>query len=169
MMRKLFLFLALLAAAPAPVKLSAADDASLRFAVRAIYKPYSAKDVPHAPAAWDYPIYAQATKALIASWKKATLNPDEVTAMSDFDWLCQCQDYDYKTAKITSITSRGIRGGAEANVLFTPGWKEKSQLRLMMVKEKGRWMISDMVFENDRTPLTSLLRQAIAEAKKTGK
>jgi Protein of unknown function (DUF3828) len=166
MMRKLSLILALLAAAPAPVKLSPADDAAVRAAVRAIYRPYATKDAATTPAAWDYPIYAQATNALIASWKKATANPDEVTAMSDFDWLCQCQDYDYKTAKITGITTRSIRGGAEANVLFTPGWKEKSQLRLMMVKEKGRWMISDMVFENDRTPLTSLLRQAIAEAKK---
>jgi hypothetical protein len=165
-MRKFVLALAAVLIAAAPAPLSKADDMSVRAAVRAIFKPYMTKSPDDTPAAWQYPVYAQATKALIARWQKATANPDEVTSLSDFDWLCQCQDYDAKTARIISVTTQATAGGAEVKAVFSPGWKQKSPLRLMMVKEKGRWMIADLVFEGDGPPLTTQLREEIAEAAK---
>ncbi|MEY2926776.1 MAG: hypothetical protein RL367_1253 [Pseudomonadota bacterium] len=157
----------LIAAAPAP--LPKAEDAAVRAAVRAIFKPYLTKSPDDTPAAWQYPVYATATKALIARWQKATSNPDEVTSLSDFDWLCQCQDYDPKTARIISITTRSTASGADVKAILSPGWKERSPLRLAMVKEKGRWMIADLVFKDGGPPLTSQLRAEIADANKRKK
>jgi hypothetical protein len=155
-----------------PVAIAAADAAGINAHIRAVYSAFlnpplaeGARD----PNGWvngpdGTTRYASRTEALIAEWKRLS-DPDEVTALSDFGWECQCQDWDDKTAKLWPATLSAAPGGRiDARFRFSAGWKDVDTMHFRYIKEGGKWLPEDIFFTGGGQ-LTQMLRQEIAEAK----
>ena len=159
----LAMFVPLLLAATAP---SAVDRAAIEGRVVEIFRPYTtAASTP----AWEQPIYSAEITALIADWR-AVAPQDEPDALSDGDWLCQCQDWNEEafTATITSIdaTSANL---AEVEVDVDLGFPAADaslrRERLVLKREDGVWKVDDLVAESLPAGLKQALRETIAADK----
>jgi hypothetical protein len=150
----------------AATALSADDRHAMEERVVEIFAPYRAADV--APA-WEQPIYTAEVAALIAEWR-AVAPHDEPDALSDGDWLCQCQDWNEEafTATITSIDAIGA-DRAEVEVDVDLGFAEPASSlrreRLVLKREDGVWKIDDLVAESFAAGLKQALRETIAADK----
>ena len=151
----------LLLAAAAP---SLAERGEIETTVVGIFRSYAGPPGP--VAAWDYAIYSAETTALIAQWK-AVMPQDEVDALNDGDWLCQCQDWDGDAfqARIDSIEMTGP-GVAEVAITldlgFATGESERKE-RLTLRREGDAWKIDEIVAESFPKGLKQALRETIAE------
>lgn len=171
--------------APAQAKKPiAADEAAVRAIIAYVYEGYtmSAGDMtPEQEAAIDdgpdayKPPYTQSLGALVARWDRVMMATDELYNMNSFDWYCQCQDFDSKTAKITkqSYKSTG-KDRIEANILFSTGWVETgyagAPLLFRFKREGGKWKLDDLKFSGGgtlRKDLASDIKDAIRDQAKT--
>lgn len=140
------------------------DRNALEGAFVEVYKPYTAGQ--HSTAAWDFPIYSAELTALIAQWRSVTPS-DEVDALSDGDWLCQCQEWDSSAFQATIVATRmtgkdiadldvtvdlGLGGGPEAMRMVT----------LNLKREEGAWKIDDIAADSFPGGLRQTLRETIA-------
>jgi hypothetical protein len=152
-----------------PADAGPGDVAAVGAAVKAIFAPYSRPDPKHElniPSAANRPIYSAATTALLKRWQNAIPN-DEVTALGDADWICQCQDYDPKTARIISLAIKSTGSGKyDADVVYSAGFNSKERMTIKFVSERARWRVDDMAFGANHASLRAALRQEIAEAGK---
>ena len=152
--------LLLLAGAGAP---PAADRDAIETQVTAIFGPY--KRQSNGIAAWDYQIYSAEVTALIARWRAVTPQ-DEPDALSDGDWLCQCQDWNRRRFLATIITvGMTDRDTAEVDVILdlgTNGSNGSRAGRLILKREQGEWKLDDMVADDFPDGLKLALQQTIA-------
>jgi hypothetical protein len=151
-------------AEPAPAATAPRDDAGVRAAVTALFAPYAqASHVPLAEAL----TYTTATRALIDEWRR-TQPEDEVTFLGDFDWLCQCQDWESTQFRVTQQDIEWTGDdAATVTVNYTQMTDRSAQLRLMMARQGGAWKIADMEFAEGDKLFTTHLREEIAEARRT--
>jgi hypothetical protein len=81
---------------------------------------------------------------------------DELYNMNSFDWYCQCQDFDNKTAKIVKQSYRSTgKDRLDATILFSPGWVEMGEagapLLFRFKREGGKWKLDDLRFDGGGT------------------
>jgi Protein of unknown function (DUF3828) len=156
------LALLLIAATPAPI--TRADNAAIRAAIKVIYAPYldPAKEI----SAFEAPVFSARTTALIKQWRNRR-SSDEVSPLSQGDWFCQCQDWDSPGFRVTAIKIQPqAKGKVIANVSYDLGWDEVRNLKFVMIRERGKWQIDDLISSGGYPSLTNGLRQEIAEAGK---
>ena len=163
MIRKLALFALpfVLAAGPA----SATEAEAVDVAITNLYAPYVA-EAPDWDAVRAQQNYSAETAELIAQWEKG-LPSDEVTYLADFDWLCECQDWD-STGFRVKIPPHGEPVGerTEVTAQVSIGWGEASEpieKRFIMVREGGAWKVDDMFSEVFQQGLKAALRRGIAD------
>jgi hypothetical protein len=149
--------LLLAASAGAP---SAADREAIETQVTDIFGPYRN---PAAVAAWDYPIYSAEVAALIERWK-AVRPTDEPDALSDGDWLCQCQDWNHRRFLATIISiAMTVEGTAEVDLILDLGRSNAARVaRLVLKREQGEWKVDDIVGDDLSEGLKQALRETIA-------
>jgi len=151
----------LLLAAAAP---SAGDRVELETRVVEIFQSY--RGPPNAVAAWDNPIYSAEVAALIARWK-AVMPQDEVDALNDGDWLCQCQDWDGDGFQATIVSmAMSDEDTAVAELSVELGFGGPDSIRGEQVtfrREQGVWTIDEIVAEAFPNGLKQALRDTIAE------
>lgn len=151
----------LLAAAP----LSAGEQALVDVAVERMFAPYRRES--SAQAAWQSPAYSAETAALIARWE-AVRPSDEVDDLSDGDWLCQCQDWDWRGFRAVSGRTRLLSPNlVEVPVRLDIGWGTVRTARLRLKREQGAWVLDDL-FHASGMPrgLKQALRETIAADEK---
>jgi hypothetical protein len=152
---------ALIAAAPA--KMTPADDAAIRAVIRTIYTPYNAPS--DTESSMDRRVFSAPTKALIETWKVRANNEGEITDLSGEDWFCQCQDWDPEKFRVTAIKLQPLsRGKVRADVALLLARGAPGKLRLIMTRERGKWLVDDLIAINGYPNLTTGLRREIAEA-----
>ena len=145
--------LALVGAAPAPK----AVDATLGMA----YNSYKSDRID-GPADWQKKVYSAEVTALIAAWNRHT--GENLTAMSDYSWFCDCQDWEAKKSRWTRLSPRALGPArAEAKVRVHAGWDSSSLQRLILVRQHGRWLIDDLFSESVPTGLKAALRKELKE------
>lgn len=128
----------LLAAAVLP----ASDQASVDLEIRRIFAPYQQEE--SAPEA--QPLYSAETAALIARWE-AVRPTDEVDDLSDGDWFCQCQDWDWRSFKVAPGATRRLSGDlVDVPVRLDIGWNTRREARLQLKREGGAWRLDDLFF-----------------------
>jgi Protein of unknown function (DUF3828) len=144
-------------------KPSIADETAVRALIKNVYAVYQKQ--PTEPGSEMAVLqHTKSLQILVEHWQSKLTN-GEVTTLSDFDWFCQCQDWDAKTAHIESQTYV-VRGHdkIDANVRFIAGWDEAATLTFMFKRENGGWKLDDLKFTDGDTLRKSLVRE-IAEAK----
>lgn len=147
--------LPLLLAGAAP---SAADHAAIGAAVDRTFAPYQRET--SAQAAWDYPVYSDETAALIAHWERVRPS-DEVDALSDGDWLCQCQEWDWRSFAVAKGKVRVLAADSvEVPVRLAIGWNGSRSARLRLKREQGAWKIDDLFYARG---MPRGLKQALRE------
>ena len=138
----------------------AADEAAVREIIAYVYEGYSlssedlaaenAEPADDGPDAYQPP-YTETLGAQVARWSSLMKATDELYNLNSFDWYCQCQDFDSKTAKVTkqSYKSAG-KDRIDANILFSAGWVEKgyagAPLLFRFKREGGKWKLDDLRF-----------------------
>jgi len=138
---------ALLCLAPGGLAARAPDPApaQIKATIEALYAIYQRE--PMGPGySENLAPYTRRTRDLIRQWQ--THQPrDEVTTFSDFDWFCQCQDWDSKRFAVLATTVRKMRGpGYEAVVSYDLGWNARRRIRFVMLREEGGWKVDDILF-----------------------
>ncbi|MGF7171440.1 hypothetical protein FHS91_003140 [Sphingobium xanthum] len=155
----LLLLLGAVAAGPAASQTAVSAEAQIKAAVHHIYARYRRAPLAPSPAD-DRALYSSRTADLIARWH-AGQPDDDVTTMGDFDWFCQCQDYDEKSFAITSLRVRKRGAGFfDAQVAYHLGWGSRAGLTLVMVREGSGWKVDDIRFARDAA--TKTLRADLA-------
>lgn len=193
-MKRGAIFLALLSASvvTAPVaakRPAAADENAVREIVKQIYVGYSTPmdelfpDVPDgeepkpdndagaAVDGYEAP-YSKSLDALIERWKPVGTG-DELRRMNSFDWYCQCQDFDPKSAKMNS-EKYDLRGKdkIDAKLEYAPVGGKGLKLTIIFVREDGHWVMDDLKFYDRTTLRKGLLgdiKDAAEEAKEAAK
>lgn len=148
----------------AALALAAAPHATPQAAIVAIYAPFRSADMRDA--AWERPIFTPRLKALIAKWRAVTPT-DEVDELSDFDWLCQCQDWDPGGLHERIAARRALgRGRLQVTVALGRAPGRRETLRFVLQKAAGRWLIDDIFASGFKGGLrASLLRTTAADIK----
>ena len=176
------------AALVAPVQAKkpvAADETVVREIVAYVYEGYSLSSedtqsdgeeaVDGGPDAYQPP-YTATLGAQIARWSSLMKATDELYGLNSFDWYCQCQDFDSKTARITkqSYKSAG-KDRIDANILFSTGWVESgyagAPLLFRFKREGGKWKLDDLKFDGGgtlRKDLASDIKDATRDQAKAG-
>jgi hypothetical protein len=147
----------------APAKKDAALDAALNSTVARIFATYNLED--KGKAIWDQPFYSAATRLLIKQWLRGA-KKDEILPLSEVDWLCQCQDYDAAAFKVTKKQYKSLSPAkVRATVTMYLGFNESRTATLLLLMEKGRWEIDDVITPDLPKGIKSELRAVIAESK----
>jgi Protein of unknown function (DUF3828) len=144
----------------AALALAAAPAATPEAAITAIYAPFRKADMKDA--SWERPIFTPSLKALIARWRAVTPT-DEVDDLSDFDWLCQCQDWDAGGLR-ERITGRRVLAPDRLMVSVALGKPRArhEQLRFLLVNTDGGWLIDDIFASGLRGGLRAALARTTA-------
>ena len=161
-MKYLHRFLALAAlpvvlGAGAPAPQGAAIDLTLKRA----YGGYLNENGPEG-GDWDQPVFSTVTTRLIRAWD--THNGEELTGLNDYGWFCECQDWQAKTFswKRTAIRTLGP-GKIEVTVSVNPGWGDHVMQRLVMLQERGRWVIDDLFSDSAPKGVKAEMRRELTE------
>jgi hypothetical protein len=146
----------------AALALAAAPAATPDAAISEIYAPFRQADMRDA--AWERPIFTPRLKALISKWRAVTPS-DEVDDLSDFDWLCQCQDWDAGGLG-ERITARRVLSPSRRLITVrlgrAPGRRET--LGFLLARSGGRWLVDDIFASGFRGGLrASLIRTTAAD------
>lgn len=144
----------------AALALAAAPATTPEAAIAAIYAPFHNADMKDA--AWERPIFTPPLKALIAQWRAVTPS-DEVDDLSDFDWLCQCQDWDAGGLHERILASRAAGAGRRLVTVAlgkAPGRRER--LRFVLQHIGNRWMVDDIFASGFRGGLRATLGRTTA-------
>jgi Protein of unknown function (DUF3828) len=113
----------------------------------------------------DRQVFSGPTKALIETWKKRANNEGEITDLSGEDWFCQCQDWDPERFRVTGVKLQPLaRGKVRADVSLLLARGAPGKLQLIMIRERGKWLVDDLIAINGYPTLTTGLRREIAEA-----
>jgi hypothetical protein len=141
----------------------AVDEASVREIVAKVYEGYSTEDtttegleaVEGGPDTYQPP-YTATLGTQIARWSGLMKVTGELYNMNGFDWYCQCQDFDSKTAKIVKQSYKfAAKDRIDANILFSPGWAEQGETGSPLVfrfkREGGTWKLDDLTFDGGGT------------------
>ena len=160
------------------------DEAAVRFLIASTFQPYIQTQsivgsdpvldndgVPENSDISEYELpYTASLGTLINRWKPIA-SGDEVYELNDFDWYCQCQDFDTKTATLKS--QKYMAASADkivATTRFSAGWGSKpSPLIFMFKREGGKWLLDDLRFESGRTLRQGLLGDIKDAALETAK
>jgi hypothetical protein len=146
----------------AALVLAATPAATPQAAITAIYAPFRQADMRDA--AWERPIFTPRLKAMIARWRAVTPT-SEVDELSDFDWLCQCQDWDSPTFSTRIMASRRLGPGRRVVTVAlgqAPGRRER--LRFVLSRVGAQWLIDDIFASGFRGGLrASLIRTTAAD------
>jgi hypothetical protein len=159
---------------PAQAKKPAAEDeAAIRAMIEQVYAVYY-RAAPGEQETEEYtPVneyelpYSAALGPLIARWEDAVTG-EELYSYNSFDWYCQCQDYDEKSARMISQTY-ALKGKdrIEANILFSPMRTDKGDVGEPLIfkfrREGGAWKLDDLKF-SDGSTLRKGLPQDIKDA-----
>ena len=151
----------------------AADEAAVREIVAYVYEGYSlssedvAEPVENGPDAYQPP-YTDSLGSQVARWSSLMMATDELYNLNSFDWYCQCQDFDSKTAKVTKQSYKAAgKDRIDATILFSTGWVKKgyagAPLLFRFKREGGKWKLDDLKFEGGST-LRKDLAQDIEDA-----
>lgn len=146
----------------AALALAATSAATPDAAIAAIYAPFRHADTQLAVS--ERPIFTPRLKAMITRWR-AVSPTDEVDDLSDFDWLCQCQDWDAGGLR-ERITVRRVLAPTRRLITVrlgkAPGRHET--LRFLLERSGGRWLIDDIFASGFRGGLrASLIRTTAAD------
>lgn len=137
------------------------ERAEVDSAIIAFYDPYRL-DAVDSTADWDRPIWSARLRALIGKWKQG-FSDEEVADLQDFGWLCECQDWDSRTFKVTISPHAEPAGDrAEIDVQVAIGWNEVRTQHLHVVRVGDAWLIDDIRSEAFDQGLHAALEQAIA-------
>jgi hypothetical protein len=151
--------LLLAASAGAP---SAAEREALETQVTEVFGPYRNAA---AGTASDFPIYSAEVAALIERWK-AVRPQNEPDALSDGDWLCQCQDWNHRRFLTTIISiAMNVDGTAEVDLILDLGRSGSDAARvarLVFKREQDAWKVDDIVGDSLPEGLKHALRETIA-------
>lgn len=148
------MILAALALAAAPAAMPAA-------AVAEIFAPYRQAAIDSG-AAWDRPIFTPQLRALIAKWRAVTPS-DEVDDLSDFDWLCQCQDWDAHAFRASVLSLRKLGPDrVEVRVAIRLDRRTTRQAQLVLQLHRRRWLIDEMVTPDFKSGLRAAIKDATA-------
>lgn len=150
-------------------KPDAADEADIQRIIERVYEGYT-KPLPEAPEDGTYavendpgaaidgyePPYTTTLDKLVGRWSGLMKATGELYNMNGFDWYCQCQDFDSKTAKIITQSYKFAgKDRIDANILFSPGWAEQgetgSPLLFRFKREGGAWKLDDLKFDGGGT------------------
>ncbi len=142
----------------------ASDEQAVRAIIERTYESYM-RPIPEAPADGGYaaengpgtamdgyePPYTATLGALVDRWGKLMQSSDELYILNSFDWFCQCQDNDNKTAKLVRQSYKAAgKDRIDATVLFSPGqWNGKDSgkpLLFRFKREAGAWKLDDLKF-----------------------
>jgi hypothetical protein len=146
---------------PAATHANRPDAPGIRAQIAKIYKPYSQE--LNQTSWWRYPVFSAETRKLIQRWRKLRENAEDEVDLGGADWLCACQDFDPKKFRVTVDSIRVLSSGqTEAGVTIHQGFGESSKQWYVMVNEKGRWEIDDIVPTKGKPGLKTELRSAIA-------
>jgi hypothetical protein len=126
-------------------------------AIAAIYAAFNDTNMQGAP--FDRPIFTLSLKTLIDKWREVTPT-DEVDDLSDFDWLCQCQDWDSPTFRAWIIGNRKLAPSRRAASVRLNG--PHAPLRLVLQNVGGRWLIDDIFASGFRGGLRASLTRTTA-------
>lgn len=141
---------------------ASASAATPQAAITAIYAPFH--DTRMQGATFDRPIFTPRLKALISRWIAVTPK-DEVDDLSDFDWLCQCQDWDAGGLNERVVASRAAGTGRRLVTVAlgkAPGRHER--LRFVLQRIGGQWLVDDIFASGFRGGLrASLIRTTAAD------
>lgn len=144
----------------AALALAAAPAATPDAAIAAIYAPFRSAEMRDA--AWERPIFTPSLKAMIARWRAVTPS-DEVDDLSDFDWLCQCQDWD-PGGLHERITARRVLSPLRRRITvqlgMAPGRRET--LRFVLQQSATGWLIDDIFASGFRGGLRATLVRTTA-------
>ena len=143
----------------------AADEAAVREIVAYVYEGYSlsSENMPtegleetnDGPDAYKPP-YTDTLGAQIARWSGLMMATDELYNLNSFDWYCQCQDFDSKTAKVTKQSYKAAgKDRIDATILFSTGWVKKGYAGVPLLfrfkREGGVWKLDDLKFDSGST------------------
>jgi hypothetical protein len=159
----LFTFLILTITASATTAAPAKNNAAVDAAVTRIFAPYKLED--SGKVVWQQPFFSAATRILIRQWQRSTPR-GEVTNLSGSDWLCQCHDWDFAAFQVTKKQYKSLSPAkVEAVVEIDLGFNEVRTTTLLMVQEKGRWEIDDIINASYPKGVKSEMRAEIAARK----
>jgi hypothetical protein len=148
---------------PVAIAAPTKKDAVLDAAVTRIFAPYKLED--SGKAIWEQPFFSAATRILITQWQRSTPK-NEVTDLSGGDWLCQCQDWDFAAFKVTKKRYKSLSPAkVEAVVEMDLGFDERRTTTFLLVLEKGRWEIDDVITPSSPKGVKSEMRAEIAASK----
>lgn len=164
-------------------KPAAADEAAVRALVERLYEPYT-KPLPEPPEDGSYVPenepgsaldgselpYTKSLGPLIAQWGELMQRAEEVYMLNDFDWYCQCQDFDAATAKLVSQSYKLVaKDRIDADILFSPasyeGKDHGEPLLFRFRREAGAWKLDDLKF-NEFSSLRKALATDIRDVKR---
>jgi hypothetical protein len=154
---------------------SAADKAYTSEIIKRIYKGYSSESATSEKGlgedqsrfafgidGYEIPM-SPSLKALIIKWDKS-LPDDQVFEMNNFDWYCQCQDWDSKSAKIVSEEYKTVdENHINVEVAFVSDQNITTELIFKFTKSGKTWLIDDLIFQYGQT-LRKGLQEDIAAA-----
>ena len=165
-MKPKFIALFLIALATAA---TAKPMAPIEIVIRSTFAPYSDPRV-QVPDYFARPPWSAQTRALIKRWQnkpKSDQNGDDVTPLSNGDWLCQCQEWDNKLFRVNRVTvTKGKAGRMIAAVRYRVTAVDLRVLTFVLIREGGAWRIDDLIFPDQRQTLKAQLRREIADAAK---
>jgi len=141
----------------ATLALAAAKLSTPEAAVAAIYAPYRSAQMELS--AWERPIYTASLRTLIARWRAVTPT-DELDDLSDFDWLCQCQDWDASSLRPRVI--RAVPLGAGRREVTVTLSSRRPPLRFVLSQVGSQWLIDDMIAPSFAKGLRAALVKTIA-------
>jgi len=126
-----------LALAAAPARLATPE-----VVVAAIYAPY--RHAAMESASWERPIFTPRLRMLIAKWRAVTPS-DEVDDLADFDWLCQCQDWDPPTFRARISRNVPLGQGRRAVTVMLGGKHDHPEpVRFVFQRMGDQWLIDDI-------------------------
>jgi len=111
---------------------------------------------------WDQPVWSTRTTRLIRQWKRH--NGGELTGLSSYGWLCECQDWQWqKFAWQKSGIKQIAPGKLEVTVKVNPGFGDFLTQRLIMVREGKRWLIDDLFSESAPGGVRAAMQRELKE------